>query len=79
MEFIAQSSVASQLFAGTSQFDLLLFKTEDFLKADGFLQISYRPQIHQIKFHYVDFGGLDEDKDLFGDGGFEERCGSSQG
>ena len=62
VEFIAESPLANQLFAGTSKFDLLLFNAKDYLNADGVLQIAYRPQIHEFNFHYADFSGQAETK-----------------
>jgi hypothetical protein len=62
VESIASSPVSSQLFAGTSMFDLLLSDTTDFRIGDSTLRISFRPSERQFEFRHTSFSGHDDQK-----------------
>jgi hypothetical protein len=62
IESIVQSPVASQLFAGTSMFELLLSDTENFRSGDSTLCISYKPSERQFAFWHRSFSGHDDQK-----------------
>lgn len=62
VEAIATSRVASQLYAGTSMFDLLLSDSADFRIGDSTLRISYRPSDRQFEFRHISFSGHDDQK-----------------
>ena len=62
VEFIASSRASSQIFGGTSMFDLLISDHEDFRTCDGVLHVMYRPSMHQFEFHHRAFSGHHDEK-----------------
>ena|ERR1017187_4297376 len=62
VESIAASPVSSQVFGGTSMFDLLISDCEDFRTGDGVLHVIYRASEHQFEFHHRAFSGHHDEK-----------------
>jgi hypothetical protein len=62
VEVIGASPIASQLFAATSMFDLLLSDSADFRIGDSTLRISYRPSEHRFDFQHTSYSGHDDQK-----------------
>jgi hypothetical protein len=59
---LANSSVSSELFAGTSLWSLLLSNVADFQEGDSTLVISYRPIEHEFDFKHWHFSRHNDEK-----------------
>lgn len=62
VEAVASSPASSQLFAGTSMFDLLVSDSADFRIGDSTLRISYRSSDRQFEFSHISYSGHDDQK-----------------